>query len=129
MSSILILLTIIVNQFAFGPPREKKIDSFSQVTQIKGPEAGINLGFIDNRNKYFSNYGKISRKSKLDLDGNTIYENGSVTKLFHPTLLSQDQYKGKLKIEDFMDNYLPEEHILSKKIQDKLKISDLASHQ
>lgn len=118
-----------MNQFAFGPPREKKIDSFSQVTQIKGPEAGINLGFIDNRNKYFSNYGKISRKSKLDLDGNTIYENGSVTKLFHPTLLSQDQYKGKLKIEDFMDNYLPEEHILSKKIQDKLKISDLASHQ
>ena len=38
-------------------------------------------------------------------------------------------YEGKLKIDNFIDNYLPKEYILSEKIKGKLKISDLASHQ
>lgn len=129
ISSVIILLVIITSQFAFGQSRAKKIDSISQAIHNKNPEVGISIGFIDNGKEYFFNYGKISRKSKLDVDENTIYEIGSVTKLLTANLLAQAQGEGKLKIDDFIDNYLPEEYILSEKIKGKLKILDLASHQ
>ncbi|KUJ60995.1 serine hydrolase [Flavobacteriaceae bacterium CRH] len=77
----------------------------------------------------FFNYGKISRESKQEVNENTIYEIGSVTKFLTANLIVQANNEGKLKIDDFIDNYLPKEYVLSKEIKDKLKISDLASHQ
>lgn len=129
ISSVIILLAITTSQFAFAQSRAKKIDSISQLIHNKNPKVGISIGFIDNGKEYFFNYGKISRKSKLDVDQNTIYEIGSVTKLLTANLMAQAQDEGKLKIDDFIDNYLPEEYILSEKIKSRLKISDLASHQ
>ncbi len=115
-------------QFAFGQSRANKIDSISKAIHRKNPKVAISIGFIDNGKEYFFNYGKVSRESDFEVDENTIYEIGSVTKLLTANLLAQAQDEGKLKIDDFIDNYLPSEYILSKEIKE-LKISDLASHQ
>lgn len=127
ISNLIILLFIV--QFAFGQSRAKKVDSISQAIHNKNPEVAISIGFIDNGKKYFFNYGKISRKSNLDVNENTIYEIGSITKLFTANLIAQAQEEGKLKIDDFIDDYLPSEYNLPEKIKGKIKISDLASHQ
>ncbi|WP_144959844.1 serine hydrolase domain-containing protein [Gillisia sp. Hel_I_86] len=125
-SLIILLITV---QFAFGQSRAQKIDSISQIIHNKNPEIAISIGFIDMGKEYFFNYGKISRKSELEVNENTIYEIGSVTKVLTANLLAQAQDEGKLKTDDFIDNYLPKEYILSDEIKGKLKISDLASHQ
>ena len=127
INSVIILL--ISSQLAFGQSREKKIDSICQAIHNKNPEVAISIGFIDNEKEYFFNYGKISREIKSKPDENTIYEIGSITKLFTANLMVQAQEEGKLKVDDFIDNYLPNEYVLSEKIKGKLKISDLASHQ
>lgn len=124
-----VVILLISGQLAIGQSREKKIDSICQAIYNKNPEVGISIGFIDNGKEYFFNYGKISRESDLKVDENTIYEIGSITKLFTANLMAQAQDEGKLKIDDFIDNYLPNEYILSENIKGKLKISDLASHQ
>lgn len=124
-----VVILLISGQLAFGQSREKKIDSICQAIHIKNPEVGISIGFIDNGKEYFFNYGKISRESNVKVDENTVYEIGSITKLLTANLIVQAQDEGKLKIDDFIDNYLPNEYILSEKIKGKLKISDLASHQ
>lgn len=124
-----VIILLISGQLTFGQTREKKIDSICQAIQNKNPEVGISIGFIDNGKEYFFNYGKISRKSDLKVDKNTVYEIGSITKLLTANLIVQAQDEGELKIDDFIDNYLPKEYILSEQIKGKLKISDLASHQ
>ena len=129
INTIFILSALIISQFAFGQSRAKKIDSISQAIHKNNPEITISIGFIDNGKEHFFNYGNISRKSELEVNENTIYEIGSVTKLLTANLLAQAQDEGKLKIADFIDNYLPKEYILSDEIKGKLRISDLASHQ
>lgn len=111
-----------------NPERKKLIPLVQEIYQ-KNPEVAISIGFIDNGKEYFLNYGKISRQSELEVDENTIYEIGSITKLLTANLIVQAHREGKLDIEDFMYKYLPEEYILPEEIEGTLKISDLASHQ
>ena len=125
--SVLILLT--TTQLVLGQSLAKKIDSISLAIHTKNPKVAISIGFIDNGKDYFINYGKISRDSHIKVDENTIYEIGSITKLLTANLMAQAQSEEKLHSNDFIDNYLPSEYILSEKIKGKLKISDLASHQ
>lgn len=125
--SILILLAS--GQLAYGQSRAEKINSISEAIHKKNPEVAISIGFIDRGREHFFNYGKISRESQLKVDENTIYEIGSVTKLLTANLIAQAQDQGKLKIDDFMDSYLPSEYVLSDDVSKKIKISDLASHQ
>ncbi|MDY8135009.1 serine hydrolase domain-containing protein [Aquimarina sp. 2201CG5-10] len=126
ISTVILLISV---QLSFGQSRAKKVDSICQAIQNKNPDVAISIGFIDNEKEYFFNYGKISQKSKMKVDENTIFEIGSITKLLTANLMVQAQDEGKLKIDDFIDNYLPNEYILSEEIKNKLKISDLASHQ
>lgn len=129
MKTINVVILLILSHLAFGQSREKKIDSICQAINNKNPEVAISIGFIDNGKEYFFNYGKPSRESDLKVDENTVYEIGSITKLLTANLIVQAQLEGKLKIDDFIDNYLPKEYILSEQIKGKIKISDLASHQ
>lgn len=124
-----IIILLIPSQLLFGQSREKKIDSICQAIHYKNPEVAISIGFIDNSKEYFLNYGKISKESDLKVDENMIFEIGSITKLLTANLILQAQEEGKLRIDDFIGNYLPIEYILPQKIKGKLKISDLASHQ
>ncbi|PKH52045.1 serine hydrolase [Tenacibaculum sp. Bg11-29] len=124
-----VIILLISDQLAFGQSREKKIDSICQAIHNKNPKVGMSLGFIDNGKEYFFNYGRISQEGDFKVDENTVYEIGSITKLLTANLVAQAQGEGKLKIDDFIGNYLPKEYILSEKIKGKLKISDLASHQ
>jgi CubicO group peptidase (beta-lactamase class C family) len=124
-----ILILFIANQFVFGQSLANRIDSISRSIHNKNPEVGISIGFIDHGKESFFNYGKLSTQSKLNVNQNTIYEIGSITKLFTANLIAQAHNVGKLNIDDFIDDYLPKEYKLSEEIKQKLKISDLASHQ
>jgi len=130
MNRIFTLMTLLITSlFTFGQSRAQKIDSICQVIKNKNTEVSISIGFIDNGKEYFFNYGKISPKSDLKVNKNTVYEIGSITKLLTANLIIQAQEEGKLNINDFIDEYLPAGYVLSEDIKEKLKISDLASHQ
>lgn len=125
----LLFILLIVYQFTFGQSRAEKVELISKEIHNKYPKVAISIGFIDSGKQYFFNYGKISRDSEFDVDENTIYEIGSITKLFTANLIVQAQDEGRLKIDDFIDDYLPKDYKLSNEVKGKLKISDLASHQ
>ncbi|MEN2401034.1 serine hydrolase domain-containing protein [Flavobacterium sp. MC2016-06] len=124
-----VLILFITSQLVSGQAAAKKIDSICRAISNKNPEVAISIGFVENGTTSFFNYGKISKESKVAVDENTIYEIGSVTKLLTGNLIAQANNEGKLKIDDFIDDYLPKEYVLSKEIKGTIKISDLASHQ
>jgi len=53
------------------------------------------------------NYGTVSKGGGRPINSNTVYEIGSITKLFTGTLLAEDVNSGEMKLNDPIQNYLP----------------------
>ncbi|MEP6928854.1 MAG: serine hydrolase domain-containing protein [Flavobacterium sp.] len=120
---------LLISTFSFGQDFTKKIDSLIKVNYKNNPDISISVGFINNSEEYYTAYGKINRESQIDVDKNTIFEIASVTKILTSNLIAQAAIEKKLKLEDYIDNYLPKEYVLQKNLINKIKIADLASHQ
>ncbi|PKD16240.1 serine hydrolase [Salegentibacter salinarum] len=66
----------------------------------------IAIAIIDSTGIQYFNFGKISKEGRK-VDANTIYEIGSVTKVFTGILLAQQVLDGDLKLEDEINNFMP----------------------
>jgi len=122
-------LVLFISNSSFGQDFSKKIDSIIKANYEKNPDVGISVGFISNNKEFYTSYGKLSKESKVDIDKNSIFEIASITKILTSNLIAQAVIEKKFKIDDYIDGYLPKQYILQKNLQNKIKISDLASHQ
>lgn len=68
---------------------------------------GVVVGLIDARGTRVISYGKMQRDSDKPVDGDSVFEIGSVTKTFTALLLSDMVEKGEVKLDDPVSKYLP----------------------
>jgi len=68
---------------------------------------GIVVGLVDEKGARVITYGKPGQDSKQALDGNTVFEIGSVTKVFTATLLADMVERGEVSLNDPISKYLP----------------------
>ena len=68
---------------------------------------GIVVGIIDDKGARVITFGKPSLDGKQPLDGNSIFEIGSVTKVFTATLLADMVERGEVSLSDPISKYLP----------------------
>ena len=68
---------------------------------------GIVVGIIDARGREVLAYGKADRMSALAPDGDTIFEIGSLTKVFTSLVLADMIERGEVKPDDPVAKYLP----------------------
>ena len=68
---------------------------------------GIVVGLVDDKGTRVIAYGKPSQESKQALDGNSVFEIGSVTKVFTATLLADMVERGEVSLSDPISKYLP----------------------
>ena len=122
-----VLLT--VSTFTFGQDVTKRIDSIIKDSYEKNPDVGISVGFIQNNKEHFISFGKLGKESKTDINENSLFEIASITKILTSNLIAQAVVENKIKLSDYIDNYLPKQYALHQNIRNKIKISDLASHQ
>jgi len=122
-------LLLLISNFSFGQDTFKKIDSIIKDNYQKNPGVGISVGFIKNDEKYFTAYGKLSKESQNDIDEKSLFEIASITKILTSNLIAQAVLEHKIKVDDYIDNYLPKGYVLHENLKNKIKISDLASHQ
>ncbi|AZB01770.1 class A beta-lactamase-related serine hydrolase [Chryseobacterium joostei] len=120
---------LLISSFSFGQDFSKKIDSIVKDNYQKNPDVGISVGFIDNNKEFFTAYGKLSKESKVNIDKNSIFEIASITKILTSNLIAQAVIDHKFKVDDYIDSYLPKRYVLNANLKNKIKISDLASHQ
>ena len=120
---------LFISTFTFGQDFSKKIDSIIKANYQKNPDLGISVGFISNGKEFYTSYGKLSKESKSDIDKNSIFEIASITKILTANMIAQAANEKRLNVNDFIDGYLPKQYVLQKNLQNKIKISDLASHQ
>lgn len=129
-NSIKISVTmLLMSNLSFGQNYTEKIDSIILKHYKYNPEVGISVGFISNNKEYYTAYGKIDKKSQIDINKNSIFEIASITKILTSNLIAQAVIEDKIKLDDYIDDYLPQNYTLNSNLKNKIKISDLASHQ
>ncbi|MFC2128943.1 serine hydrolase, partial [Bacteroidota bacterium] len=72
----------------------------------EGLTPSITIAIIDSSGVKFFNFGKTA-KNGHEVNENTIYEIGSISKVFTGILLAQQVVEGDLKLEDEINNFLP----------------------
>ena len=128
-TTLKILVALLLSNFSFGQNISTKIDSIINANYQKNPNVSISVGFISNNAEYFTSYGNLSKESQTKVDKNTLFEIASITKILTSNLIAQAVIENKIQLQDYIDNYLPKGYVLNKNLKNKIKISDLASHQ
>ena len=92
-----------------------------------GYAPSIAVGVIDSIGVHFYNYGKTKIEDGKNVDQETIYEIGSISKVFTSLLLAEMIAEGKMNLGDPIDKYLPNVQVPNYKGV-KITLKHLATH-
>lgn len=87
---------------------------------------GAVVGVIDENGKRVISYGKFDRNNSQPLNGDTIFEIGSITKVFTALLLADMVERGEVKLDDPVQMYLPENVQLKPKDGSQITLESLS---
>lgn len=86
---------------------ELKANVSARVDQVEFP--GIVIAVFDSKNTEYFSHGKTLIGGDTEVDEQTIFEIGSITKTFTAILLADQVLKGAMSLDDPIGRYLPEE--------------------
>ena len=105
---------MIVGTCAGHPPTTSLAPTDSDIRQILvdridkyQQSVGIVVGVIGPNGRRIVAYGKLDQGSLQPLNGDTIFEIGSITKVFTSLLLADMAQRGELALDDPIAKYLP----------------------
>ncbi|NAS29874.1 serine hydrolase [Flavobacteriaceae bacterium R38] len=125
----ILIAVLLIQTLSFGQNVSTRIDSILNHIHQEYPETAISLGLIHKGKEYYLSYGKLNRESDIDINKNSVFEIASITKVITGNLLAQAVIDKKLELNNYIDSYLPTGYILQDNLKNKIRISDLASHQ
>jgi CubicO group peptidase (beta-lactamase class C family) len=120
---------------AFGQaPVDSPIPSDAEIRKILadriGPEnLGIAMvvGVIDAKGRRVVSYGSLAKDDKRPLNGDTIFEIGSMTKVFTSLVLMDMVRKGEVALTDPVAKYLPATVKVPERNNKKITLQDLST--
>lgn len=99
-------------------------DSAGQVMQ-RNNIPGMAIAVTANGKQSFYNFGVLSKSTPQQVGSDTLFEVGSISKLFTATLATYAQANGQLSLSDHPGKYLPQ---LKGSAFDKVTLLNLATH-
>ena len=69
---------------------------------------GIVVGTVDEKGRNVISYGRFDQNDPRTPDGNTVFEIGSITKVFTSLVLAEMVERGEVKLDDPVAKYLPD---------------------
>ena len=99
----------------------KRIDQQKQAV-------GINVGVIEPAGRSVVAYGNLAKDDIRPLDGDTIFEIGSVTKVFTSLLLADMVNRKEVNLDDRAARYLPENVTMPERSGRPITLLDLSTH-
>jgi serine-type D-Ala-D-Ala carboxypeptidase/endopeptidase len=103
-------------------------DILAQRIDAMHRSVGIVVGVIDPQGQRIVAYGHLNQGDTRPLDANTIFEIGSVTKVFTSLLLSDMVQRGEVALNDPVAKYLPGTAKVPERDGKQITLLDLATH-
>ena len=100
----------------------KRIDQQKQAV-------GIVVGVIEPNGRRVVSYGNLATSDPRTLDGDTIFEIGSVTKVFTSLLLADMVNRKEVTLDDPAAKYLPESVKMPERSGKSITLLDLSTHR
>lgn len=88
---------------------------------------GIVAGVIDASGRRIVSYGSLARNDSRHLDGGTVFEIGSITKVFTSLLLMDMARKGEVALTDPVAKFLPANVKVPERAGRKITLADLST--
>ena len=89
---------------------------------------GIVVGVIDAKGRRVVSYGHLEKGDNRPLDGDTVFEIGSITKVFTSLLLADMAQRGEVKLDDPISKYVPTTAKIPQRDGKQITLVDLATH-
>ncbi len=128
-------LSLVTMLLLGSPLHAAELDLQSQIDPLAKPliDNGVAVGFTvgiykDGKTQILS-YGETTKGSGQAPDGNTLYEIGSISKVFTATLLASAQQRGKLKTSDPVQKFLPSSVKMPRFEETTITLEHLATHR
>lgn len=110
-------------------PRVAEIDRIVQQHLLRTRAPGIAVGVIEGKKTSVLGYGRVSKDSEAKPRGDTVYEIGSITKVFTAFILADLAQEGIVKLNDPIRLYLPEGVTPPRGADQEILLSHLACHR
>jgi D-alanyl-D-alanine-carboxypeptidase/D-alanyl-D-alanine-endopeptidase len=128
-SAILLLLLTPYSPTAQDGPSEAYIRSILQERVEKDRKSvGIVVGIVSDEGVRIISYGKPDQQGSRSLDGETVFEIGSITKVFTTILLADMAARGEVNLTDPAAKYLPKSIKVPTRNNKEITLLDLATH-
>ena len=89
---------------------------------------GVVVGLVDEQQSHVVGFGKLDNGTDRDVDGDTLFEIGSVTKPFTSILLQDMVDRGEMALDDPVANYLPASVKVPSRNGKVITLRQLANH-
>lgn len=89
---------------------------------------GIAVGIVDEHGTHIVCDGKLDNGTDADVNGDTLFEIGSITKVFTALLLQDMVDRGEMKLDDPVQKYLPKGVRMPTYNGKQVTLLDLATH-
>ena len=95
---------------------------------VEKQSVGIAIGIIDSQGQRIVTYGSLRKQKAALPDGNTVFEIGSVSKVFTALLLADMVQRGEVKLDDPVKKYLPATVTIPARKGREITLLDLSNH-
>ncbi len=114
---------------AWAAPSDAAIDQIlNERIDVQKQGVGIVVGLIDAHGRRFISEGAFDQVDDRPVGHDTIFEMGSITKVFTATLLTLAVERGEVKLDDPVAKYLPAIVHMPERGGKQITLRDLAQH-
>src|SRR6185312_5814478 len=95
ISFLALIITLSFSTIGHAQSNKTYVDSMAKVFLDHSVSSCIVIGIIDHGQKHIYCYGNISKTDDIPANDTTIFEIGSITKLFTATAAAEEKHMGK----------------------------------
>lgn len=124
-----VFLILAFSQIFMAQTEDEYKKLFQDKIEFDKSGSSISAAFVDEKGTRFVSYGKLSKDAaSANANENTIYEIGSITKVFTGVLLADAVSRGEVKLDDPISKFLPKTVKTPKFNGKEITLLDLATH-
>ncbi|MBC7797060.1 MAG: serine hydrolase [Pyrinomonadaceae bacterium] len=128
MKALILFFALFLSQTVAAQIDKEIADVLRERVAVGKTNQSIVVAVVDANGTRFVSYGKTSETSAAkDSDENTVFEIGSITKVFTGTLLAESVRRGEVRFDDPISKYLPQNVKIPVRDGKEITLLDLAT--